>query len=60
MNVNKLQILLADDDEDDCLFFKEALDGLPVATELTTVHNGEQLMQLLLDSNRTVSERSFS
>ena len=42
-----LQLLLADDDEDDCLFFKEALEELPVATHLTTVHDGEQLMQWL-------------
>lgn len=50
MNTNQLQILLADDDEDDCLFFKEALDELPIATHLTTVWDGEQLMQLLTKS----------
>jgi CheY-like chemotaxis protein len=42
-----LQLLLADDDEDDCFFFKEALEELPVATQLTTLHDGEQLMQWL-------------
>lgn len=42
-----LQLLLADDDEDDCLFFKEALAELPIATHLTTVEDGEQLMQWL-------------
>ncbi len=40
-------ILLADDDKDDCLLFKDALDELPVHTQLTTVFNSEQLMQLL-------------
>jgi CheY-like chemotaxis protein len=40
-------ILLADDDQDDCLFFKDALDELPVSTHLTTVHDGDQLMQYL-------------
>ena len=40
-------IFLADDDDDDCLFFKEALDELPVSITLTTVHDGEQLMKLL-------------
>lgn len=39
-----INILLADDDTDDCLFFKEALEELPVSTHLTTVHDGEQLM----------------
>lgn len=41
------RILLADDDKDDCLLFKDALDDLPLATHLTTVRNGEQLMLLL-------------
>ncbi len=45
-----LNILLADDDSDDCLFFKDVLDGLPLPTILTTVHNGEQLMEVLLNS----------
>ena len=42
-----LSLLLADDDQDDCLFFKEALDELQVSTQLTTVHDGEQLMLYL-------------
>lgn len=40
-------ILLADDDKDDCLLFKDALEELPISAQLTTVHSGEQLMQLL-------------
>ena len=44
-----LNLFLADDDKDDCLFFKDALEELPVSAELTTVHNGEQLMQLLTE-----------
>ena len=40
-------ILLADDDVDDCLLFKEALDELQVLSKFTTIHNGELLMQLL-------------
>lgn len=47
MSVKQLHILLADDDTDDCLFFKEALDDMPIFTRLTAVHDGEQLMQLL-------------
>ncbi len=45
-----VNILLADDDKDDCLFFKEALDELQLHTTLTTVHDGEQLMRLLKDT----------
>jgi len=40
-------LLLADDDKDDCLFFKDALEELPITADLTTVHDGEQLMELL-------------
>lgn len=47
MATNQLDILLADDDEDDCLFFKQAIGQLPLGTHLTTVEDGEQLMQLL-------------
>lgn len=48
MNSGPLQLLLADDDQDDCFLFEEALSEIPVSTHLTTVHNGEQLMQLLI------------
>ena len=48
MSLNHLNLLLADDDIDDRLFFKEALKELPVSTHLATVHDGEQLMHLLL------------
>ncbi len=47
MNLEQLNILLADDDTDDCLFFKQALVEMQLATHLTTVHDGEQLMQVL-------------
>jgi CheY-like chemotaxis protein len=47
----RLNVLLADDDLDDCFFFKEALNELPLSTNLTAVHDGEQLMQLL--NNKT-------
>lgn len=42
-----LNLLLADDDEDDCMFFREALDELPVTSSLQTVHDGIQLMRHL-------------
>ncbi len=48
MNLEKqttpLNILLADDDMDDRFFFTRALKEIPIATHLTTVHDGEQLM----------------
>jgi CheY-like chemotaxis protein len=42
-----INIMLADDDTDDCYFLKEALIGFPLPTHLTAVHDGEQLMQQL-------------
>jgi CheY-like chemotaxis protein len=42
-----LTLWLADDDEDDCLFFREALEELPVDSSLVTVSNGEELMRAL-------------
>jgi CheY-like chemotaxis protein len=47
MTSKHLNLLLADDDADDCTFFKEALEGSPLSTHLTAVHDGEELMQLL-------------
>ena len=42
-----VHLLLADDDMDDCLFFQEALQELAMATILTTVNDGVQLMEFL-------------
>ena len=49
MTPENLNLFLADDDKDDCLFFQDALGELPLSAQLTTVHNGEQLMQLLTE-----------
>lgn len=43
----EINILLADDDEDDCALFKEALEELDLPVQLTTVPNGEQLLERL-------------
>jgi len=47
MFTKKINILLAEDDEADCLLFKDALKDLPVSSHLTIVRNGEELMQEL-------------
>jgi CheY-like chemotaxis protein len=59
MNVKQLNILLADDDTDDCLFFKDALEDMPISTELTAVHDGEQLMQMLNQETNTLPHLLF-
>ena len=48
-----LNLLLADDDLDDCIFFKEALEELPLDYSLTMVHNGAGLMQRLSGDTAT-------
>ncbi len=42
-----LQILLAEDDTDDRFFFNKALKEIPLSTHLTTVYDGEALMNYL-------------
>ena len=49
MNLKHLNIILADDDNDDCTFFKEALEELQLSLNLTTMHDGEQLMNYLYE-----------
>ena len=59
MSIKHLNILLADDDKDDCLFFEDALIDLVITTKLTTVHDGEQLMQLLAIEPRELIDILF-
>lgn len=47
MNIIPIKLVLADDDEDDCLLFKEALTEIPILTNLSIVNDGEKLIQLL-------------
>jgi CheY-like chemotaxis protein len=54
MTSTNINILLADDDKDDCLFFTEALEELQIPTTLTVVHDGEQLMQTLFKKSKEV------
>jgi len=42
-----LQILLADDDDDDAFLFREALDQIDLNTHLVIAENGMRLMQTL-------------
>ena len=52
-------IFLAEDDTDDCLFFKEALKEFSMSTELTVVHDGEELMQLLTNETTKLPDVLF-
>ncbi|HWZ23298.1 MAG TPA: response regulator [Cytophagaceae bacterium] len=59
MNLKKLNVLLADDDIDDCLFFQAALKEFPLLKTLTAVHDGEQLMQLLMNQTNELPNVLF-
>ena len=59
MDLKKLTILLADDDTDDCIFFKEALEELKLPAHLTVVCDGEKLMQVLTDESKELPNVLF-
>lgn len=53
MDKTKLHLLLADDDIDDCDFFKDAVDEISNTFELTVLNNGVELMQFLVMEPKT-------
>lgn len=59
MNIKQLNILLADDDADDRNFFKDALEALPLYTNLKTVNGGEQLMNYLSENSENLPDVLF-
>jgi CheY-like chemotaxis protein len=59
MNTIKHNLLLADDDTDDCIFFKEVLEELGVDTTLTVVNDGVELMRLLSKKTNSLPDVLF-
>jgi CheY-like chemotaxis protein len=56
---NPINILLADDDADDRSFFEKALKEISVASHLTTVKDGEQLMNYLSKNSEHLPDVLF-
>jgi len=54
-----LDILLADDDKDDCHFFSDILSNLTVETSLTIVKDGEQLISHLAKNAENLPDVLF-
>ena len=54
-----INILLADDDDADCLLFKNALEELPVSAHLTIVHNGEQVIEYITNKENKLPDVLF-
>jgi CheY-like chemotaxis protein len=48
MQSNQYNLLLADDDFDDCIFFREALEEIPFPSSLEIVNDGAELMKALI------------
>jgi CheY-like chemotaxis protein len=59
MNDKKINILLADDDIDDCYFFKQALDALALSTNLSVVNDGGELMTYLSENMKNLPDVLF-
>ena len=59
MNLNQLNIVLADDDTDDCSFFGKALKEIHLDTNLIIVHDGEQLMNYLYRNSEHLPDVLF-
>jgi len=59
MQKNALHILLADDDEDDRLFFKDAFEEVKVQTKVEFAFDGMQLMEYLLHPDAKLPDILF-
>jgi CheY-like chemotaxis protein len=59
MESASLKILLADDDENDRLLFKEALEELKINCIVHTVNDGIQLMDYLTKKNAALPHLIF-
>jgi len=51
MSTKSIHVLLADDDEDDRLFFIDAFEEIKVKTKVEVVHDGVELMEYLSKKN---------
>ncbi len=49
---DSITILMADDDEEDCMMTKEAMEEGLVINKINFVHDGEELMDYLLRKNK--------
>jgi CheY-like chemotaxis protein len=52
-------ILLADDDFDDRYFFEKVLSALPIPTQLTSIEDGEELMDYLFENSEKLPDVLF-
>ena len=59
MSLEHINILLADDDADDCRFFRLALQQMPISTQLISVPDGEKTMEYLKKNTKALPDVIF-
>lgn len=59
MNKEYIHIILADDDEDDRLFFTDAFEELKISTKVQTYNDGAELMEYLNGDDAILPEILF-
>ena len=59
MDSRVIRLLLADDDKDDCVLFKDALEELALPVTLEIAGDGEMLMEILNDGERQLPDILF-
>jgi len=59
MQNESIYVLLADDDEDDRLFFKEAFSNIKIKTTVKTVNDGVELMDFLTKNRKKLPHILF-
>ena len=59
MNTDFINICLADDDEDDRLFFTDAFDELKINTKVSTFKDGVELMDFLNNADSILTNVLF-
>jgi CheY-like chemotaxis protein len=59
MNAEYINICLADDDQDDRLFFTDAFDELRIKTKVNTFNDGVELMNYLNDTDSVLPNVLF-
>jgi CheY-like chemotaxis protein len=52
-------IVLADDDDDDCLLFQDVVSDLKINANITIARNGQEVLQLLLDESNAIPDLIF-
>ncbi|HEA22080.1 hypothetical protein LCGC14_0949100 [marine sediment metagenome] len=50
MSTSPMKIVLVDDDEDDRMFFADALQEIEIKTELMEFHNGQEVLDYLSET----------